>query len=565
VWSGANGSNLLGENGQFFIGYTGTAGGTNGRIYWRAGGTNYRVNASGANGDYSEYLQQEDTSEPGDVMIFSSNTSDTVKQSEKPYDQQTLGVVTFTGTSNNNDEDLGERSNDPHWANVGLLGHVYTKVSTENGNIKPGDPLTTSTQKGVAMKATKAGRIIGYSLEDYDGGPKEEKPAWFYWKRPKPNTIVVMVQAGWFDPSAPVPDSINDLLLIINSQSDGKPESFGLVDANGRSYDNIIVAKDAAIANLKSGAITVNNLEVKDETIMNKLIVDTISVNNLKANKIEGLEIIVDKIANLDKLINSLDANHQEASKSATVSAVVGVGNENFSVINLAVDGLATISGDLRVKGSSLIEGILNVIDTLTANNLIVGKWADFIGSVVFRGEINFIGRPTFNKDTAGFALIKKDYDNVSINFEKEYVQIPNINISINLEKFGETTEQKDLQIKLEQDILIGDIRYIVTKSTTKGFEIKLNKNAPVDLKFSWMAIAVKDATTTSQSENNSFLTPTASPIPTPIISMQIDPSLTPTQTETPTPSLTTTPSLLPTSSVTTETPSPSPGEIPLP
>jgi hypothetical protein len=50
---------------------------------------------------------------------------------------------------------------------VALAGRVPVSVSTENGNIMPGDPLTSSSVAGVAMKATKAGRIVGMAMEAF--------------------------------------------------------------------------------------------------------------------------------------------------------------------------------------------------------------------------------------------------------------------------------------------------------------------------------------------------------------------------------------------------------------
>ena len=43
------------------------------------------------------------------------------------------------------------------------------KISLENGPIYPGDPLTSSSTPGHAMKALKSSRIIGYVFEKYDG------------------------------------------------------------------------------------------------------------------------------------------------------------------------------------------------------------------------------------------------------------------------------------------------------------------------------------------------------------------------------------------------------------
>ena len=41
------------------------------------------------------------------------------------------------------------------------------KVSTESGQIYPGDYLTGSSQPGVAKKAVKGGAVIGQAMEGY--------------------------------------------------------------------------------------------------------------------------------------------------------------------------------------------------------------------------------------------------------------------------------------------------------------------------------------------------------------------------------------------------------------
>jgi hypothetical protein len=48
---------------------------------------------------------------------------------------------------------------------------VPVKVSLENGPIKIGDPLTSASIPGVAMRASKAGKILGYALENYNPEP----------------------------------------------------------------------------------------------------------------------------------------------------------------------------------------------------------------------------------------------------------------------------------------------------------------------------------------------------------------------------------------------------------
>lgn len=47
------------------------------------------------------------------------------------------------------------------------FGKAYVRVSSEKGVIKHGDPITSSTDPGVGVKATGNGYMLGTALEDY--------------------------------------------------------------------------------------------------------------------------------------------------------------------------------------------------------------------------------------------------------------------------------------------------------------------------------------------------------------------------------------------------------------
>ena len=55
------------------------------------------------------------------------------------------------------------------YANELIHGLVLEQVVTENGNIAPGDYLTSSSTPGVAMKSNGSGPVIGQALSSYDG------------------------------------------------------------------------------------------------------------------------------------------------------------------------------------------------------------------------------------------------------------------------------------------------------------------------------------------------------------------------------------------------------------
>lgn len=59
----------------------------------------------------------------------------------------------------------GVKKND-HYLPLAIYGYFPAKVTLENGIIRRGDPLTSSSKPGYAMKATNACKIIGYALDD---------------------------------------------------------------------------------------------------------------------------------------------------------------------------------------------------------------------------------------------------------------------------------------------------------------------------------------------------------------------------------------------------------------
>ncbi len=114
--------------------------------------------------DLAEAYRSNDlTIQPGDVVSLDDTLENGVKKSFGPYDSSVAGIVsTRPGMV------LGDSAGGS--VLVALSGRVPVKVSNENGTIKAGDYLTTSTTPGVAMKATKAGSIIGTAMVGYDGG-----------------------------------------------------------------------------------------------------------------------------------------------------------------------------------------------------------------------------------------------------------------------------------------------------------------------------------------------------------------------------------------------------------
>lgn len=107
----------------------------------------------------------------GDVLIISTDNDRRVEKCREPYSTLVIGVyATKPGVL------LSERDIEADLSDtipVGVVGVIPTKVSGENGPIRRGDLLVTSSTPGHAMKGTARERMfgatLGKALENFDG------------------------------------------------------------------------------------------------------------------------------------------------------------------------------------------------------------------------------------------------------------------------------------------------------------------------------------------------------------------------------------------------------------
>ncbi len=207
-------SNLGGVQTDKYIYYDGSVG---------PGGDFMRTNASGwstGSYDFAEMFPSSETLEQGDIVVF-SDANIHVKKSTKKGERSIAGIVsTRPGFL------AGE--NTPGSYPIALAGRVPTNVNLENGVIAVGDPLTSSSTPGFAMKATKAGPIAGYALEPFTG--TEGK-------------ITVFVSAGYWggETSSQTPGADNRASLFGSSQNESISvlSMTGMINMNGNDITNI--------------------------------------------------------------------------------------------------------------------------------------------------------------------------------------------------------------------------------------------------------------------------------------------------------------------------------------
>jgi hypothetical protein len=125
-------------------------------------------------GDYAESVDvtgDRTKYEPGDVLVIDPSAPGKFLKSAEPYSTSVTGVYsTKPGT-------VGRRQTTPRTAEevpMAMVGIVPTKVSAENGPIKVGDLLVTSSTPGYAMKGTDRSRmlgaVVGKAMANLDSG-----------------------------------------------------------------------------------------------------------------------------------------------------------------------------------------------------------------------------------------------------------------------------------------------------------------------------------------------------------------------------------------------------------
>ncbi|HVE81114.1 MAG TPA: MerR family DNA-binding transcriptional regulator [Candidatus Dormibacteraeota bacterium] len=307
-----------------------------------------------------KYFASDKSITTGDVVSIDTADPDKVVKSQTQYDTNLVGVVTSAPNLviSEGREASGQETI------VAISGKVPVKVSTENGPVAAGDPLTSSSTPGVAMRATKQGAIIGRAAMPFSG------------------------------------TGVGSTLAIV-----------------GGGYSNGAIGED-----LTSITNRIEELESKVEGLSGAKESDTSGASSTETD------------------LQSLNA------QSLTVA------------MDLSVGGGLTVNGPARFKGESFFE-----------------KIATFFGNVLFNADVEFAGRPTFNSDTAGFAVIKAGEQKVTVKFDRQYAVTPAISVNIGGGQFSE---------------------YSYTNITPNGFDIVLKQPAADNMQFSWIALGVNNAKT---------------------------------------------------------------------
>jgi hypothetical protein len=138
------------------------------------------ANFIGSGADLAENYSSTQSLKPGDVVTFTGGAEGTeVVKSTDPYQAALAGVIS-------SDPSLTISSKTKGYP-LALAGRIPVNVTDENGEIKAGDYLTSSSTPGKAMKATTTGPILGRALTGLDSGS---------------GSVLMFVANGYFNPTS---------------------------------------------------------------------------------------------------------------------------------------------------------------------------------------------------------------------------------------------------------------------------------------------------------------------------------------------------------------------------
>jgi hypothetical protein len=313
-------------------------------------------------------LSFEELPEVGDVVVTDPESSNSSVKSYEANSNMILGVVTSEAAGVLRGElGVGEKRT------LAISGNVAVKISLENGSIRKGDLLTTSSKPGYAMKASYADAgIIGIALEDYveeiDTGPPIVSPP---------------VSGTTADPDETLPESMTEETTpkVAEIVGDNAEDTLDLQDFGTPTTTLDEGIKDELLEKL-------GNLEEGVVEEVEEVVIEYVSDENAPTI------LVMISISNKTTQKRSLGMDDMLVSDQEEISVISGGSESQVSVVDagdiegnqdeIAVRPVTVYGGDLKV------EGIVEIGEGLAVNGNSSFYGNIFVeGSVIVAGDID--------------------------------------------------------------------------------------------------------------------------------------------------------------------------------
>jgi len=212
--------------------------------------------------DVAEEYPSSEPMEPGDIAMIDVSTNKTVRKADLANRNNLIGIVATAPGVVLTDEGpvrLGGAALDPaHKPAIALAGRVPTKVSLEGGNIKPGDRISISSVRGVGMRATSTGAIVGIALETFNSSSDQQNGV---------GSILVYVNLSYYHLDSKIAQGVIEGSYWTLDEKTGSIKALGPVDLNNFPILNVKAIQSASgkWSIDEDGTLVVENLEVRGQ------------------------------------------------------------------------------------------------------------------------------------------------------------------------------------------------------------------------------------------------------------------------------------------------------------
>ncbi|MBI2641513.1 hypothetical protein HYW87_02855 [Candidatus Roizmanbacteria bacterium] len=481
---------------------------TNNRIFWKGvNGTCSYWNRTGTF-DIAEHAPASEPLEPGDVLVIDTSSDRfRVKKSSSAYESSLLGIESSDPTLISNPDQLGPQT---FISKLALAGRVLTKVTNEKGPIRKGDYLTSSSTRGFAMKATKAGPVIGKALEDFDNDQGK---------------ILVMVDLVYYNPGVTIysaGDAIIEPLIYDGNFTDVKNANlestlYKVRLKTGELITNVGAFSESVVGKLKAGfvetenAIINNTLQVSRLFVSEKIVSPVIETKNIvieEKAKVNELEVtsIKPSTQNLEIDLSQIDKAPQD---KGPLAELIIKGLEGKTVASVDSSGNATFSGELTAREAS-IAGVLTARELRGSEATVSGK---LVAREIESENINSLTRDLLSTQTnissqssslASLTTNVNDVQKLLAEIKNQphpdptYYQNLEQDFSPQFEQLTVTGSTNLYSLTVSNSILTGSLLIEADSVISLSSELKLSALSSVNF-FGGAVIIAKDGTITSK------------------------------------------------------------------
>ncbi|MDO8715891.1 MAG: hypothetical protein Q7J73_03665 [Dehalococcoidales bacterium] len=376
-----------------------------------------------------------DPSRPAQAVVMSGVkvSKAYVLKSTKSYESGLLGIVSTHPNQLYGDDGLFDDTENPR--PVSLAGRVPAKVSTENGPIAIGDPITSSSVPGVGMKATKPGRVIGIALESLPASQGETLQG----------KIMVFVNPTWY---------LGASLVANGSLGDWDSGLLGNQDPTAQQPNyliaqNITNADGTLSAQYKGQILSSEQIQklVREEVARQVAVLGFTSSVTASASAAVSTQIATSSATPRN------DATDSAALADQTNQTLTDL-NKLLATTNLKLDTLTVIGNSMLA--ATQVAGTLSQDGTLIID---LGKQINVLGNTLFlqndslAGDINChpgVATTTIGSDS--IASLQNDRCGVLVDIGA-----------------GKVTIDKDGNVKIAGDITANSLTLAASKTAGSG------------------------------------------------------------------------------------------------